>query len=345
MSNFKIVSKKIAAGLLYYGGVVNILRDINRSRNIILAYHRILPEWSDELGYIESGMYVTTKTFAMHMAYLSQHYQMVSLVDAIVPQANRNACAITFDDGWADNYQYAYPILQHYKIPATIFLATGTIGTTEWPWPDRIYYYVHKASDERLHWIIGLLDDFFQKRSNLKNVLKTTPHDRIRFSECVVNILKCFDNFKVRSLMAIIDNYMGEYREMLLRTRPWLTWEEVRKMACNNIDFGAHTHNHVILTNTDIKRVIEEVRTSKEIISKKLERPVELFCYPNGNYNAAIVEVVRDQGYKMAVTTQPGTVPDSESPLTLKRIMIHDDMTAILPMFACKILNRIPMLS
>ena len=64
----------------------------------------------------------------MHIRYLRAHYDVVPLED-LISTGSDNACAITFDDGWRDNYVTAFPILRAHGVPATIFLATNLVGT------------------------------------------------------------------------------------------------------------------------------------------------------------------------------------------------------------------------
>lgn len=341
--NWKLFLKKFAVDLLCYTGLMSLIRDINRN-NLILGYHRVLPKNSDDIHFIEPGMYVTTESFKRHMSYISRHYNITSLASIIEPSESRNACAITFDDGWYDNYTYAFPTLQRYNIPATVFLTTSRIGTNEWPWPDKISYYVHKASEKSLQTFSSLINSELNMYGERLPKYVLTSKDRKSIAEQYITALKELKDTALCTLMTRIDKSMADYQRMLYRKRSWLTWEEVKEMARHGISFGSHTHSHTILTNTNLKQVIEELRLSKDIIKDNLGKEVDSFSYPNGNYNAQIIDALRKQGYKIAVTTQLGVVNESDNPLTLKRILIHDDVTNTTPLFACKIINWIPFL-
>ena len=134
---------------------------------------------------------------------------------------------------------------------------------------------------------------------------------------------------------------MSSLGAQLSQQRPWITWEEVKDMAQHNISFGSHTHNHVILTNTSTKHALEEIVSSKNILSEQIGVPVTLFSYPNGNYNSKVMTMLKAQGFEIAVTTQSGPINKSDNLLALRRFMIHNDMTNTIPMLAYRLAHRI----
>src|SRR6516164_9470949 len=101
---------------------------------IILTYHRVIEKWDRTLDYSGPGIVVTASTFDRHIAFLKEHFEIVTL-DALIEdgytagRTPRPRCVVTFDDGWRDNYDLAFPILRRHDIPATIYLATDFIGT------------------------------------------------------------------------------------------------------------------------------------------------------------------------------------------------------------------------
>src|SRR5262245_54886386 len=103
----------------------------------ILGYHKVSP---DQHPFFEP---LHPDTFEQQMRFLKSCYTVLSLAELVsrsmrgdVPE---RAVAITFDDGYRDNYEYAFPILKKYQFPATIFVATGAIGTRELIWHDQIF--------------------------------------------------------------------------------------------------------------------------------------------------------------------------------------------------------------
>jgi peptidoglycan/xylan/chitin deacetylase (PgdA/CDA1 family) len=337
--NLILSTKKVVAAFLYYSRMVDLFKSLNGDSSIILAYHRVVPKDYEGISIIQAGMYVTVETFEKHMAFISRNFRSMRLEDLIHDPIPRNACIVTFDDGWADNYTYAYPILKKYRIPATIFLSTSMIGSNSWPWPDRIAYYMHAVPSE------DFLDTFrtiLMKIGLEFSALNLKSHDKEIILEQVINSVKKMDNQKIISVMGELDQIMIHQKEHLLQSRPWLTWNEIMEMGSGDISFGSHTHNHVILDGIPLQQAREEIGHSKKILSERTGKPVFSFSYPNGDYNSDLMRVVKESGYSIAVTTRRGFLGDSDNLFTLRRLMIHDDMTSTIPMLACVMTNRIP---
>src|SRR5581483_9637650 len=113
-----------------------------RGRAVILGYHRVLAPGDLGREFVQPGMYVEAGEFAAHVRYLLRHFRVLALEDLLARWAAGDwdpaarYCAITFDDGWRDNYVHAFPVLRALGVPATIFVATAFVGTPERFWTD-----------------------------------------------------------------------------------------------------------------------------------------------------------------------------------------------------------------
>jgi len=103
-----------------------------------------------------------------------------------------------------------------------------------------------------------------------------------------------------------------------------LSWDKIKEMSDYGIDFQPHTHTHPSLPKLDKEKITEEVITSRQIIEKKLQKKADFLCYPYGHFNSETEEVLKEAGYKGALTTKRGLVKQNDNPYALNRIGIKD---------------------
>src|SRR5258707_15207821 len=131
-----------AAGRMYWASP-HFLSHVT-GKVVLLMFHRVVPRAEVVSTYVQPGMYVTPETFERHLQFLTAHFDLLTFRELLARwdaggwNETARYCVVTFDDGWIDNYQYAYPLLRRYGVPATIFLPTGLTGSRDWLWSDRL---------------------------------------------------------------------------------------------------------------------------------------------------------------------------------------------------------------
>jgi len=306
---------------------------------VVLMYHRIIP-LNDAGEGVQSGMYVQPKTFENHIRFLKNSFSFVPLseIASIIEEKSCNSnekpiCVITFDDGWHDFYINAYPIMKAHKVPATVFLPTGFIGTNDWLWTDRVgYLFSNKGNSASLQ--------KYNRASvnaivNQLEKLKGPQESRL---EEAIEILKGYRDDEINEILLELSERWD--LDQNPPGRGFLNWEEVREMAQSGlVTFGSHTVAHKILTTLADQEIRDElIESRKRLIAEQVVDPSFIpFCYPNGNHNYRIACMVKDTGYDLAVTTKKGWNNPESDPFTLRRIGIHQDMTSTDAMFYCKI--------
>lgn len=273
-----------------------LLKGYCSSQITILMFHRIGPVKNAWL------LPPTIKSdFENQMKYLNKTHKILTLEELAKclkegkPLAKKVA-VVTFDDGYKDNYQYAFPILKKYKIPATVFLITGHIDTGNLFWFDKVRYTIWNTKIKRLK-----LDGFGDFSLNSINNKLQSIH---KIEEKFKKIKEEKKNQLIEKLIDIskmdIPHDLG--RDIIL------SWDEVKEMDEGGIDFGAHTVSHPILTRISLEQAKFEITQSKKDIEKRLGKTVNTFAYPNGtpdDFNTKIIELVKDSGFTCAVTTIP----------------------------------------
>jgi peptidoglycan/xylan/chitin deacetylase (PgdA/CDA1 family) len=229
----------------------------------------------------------------------------------------RPSVAITFDDGYLDNYNLAYPILKKYGAPATIYLTTGLIGTQERTWPDQIEYALLTTGRDRVDLpsleggrTIPIRTSKEKERACLEigQALKVVPNDTRK------QLLK--DLFRALNLNGRNPENSGE--------RVMLNWDEVREMAQNGITMGCHSHTHPILSSMPVQEAKEEIRISKKLVEENLGQEARHFAIPNGGRNDFTEDLrhyCRAIGFDSVATLMLGSVRGlSGDALALRRI-------------------------
>ena len=274
----------------------------------ILYYHRVN---DDNDPFFPA---TPTALFDAEMRFLASHYRVVSmdqLADHLDGDLPETVVAITFDDGYRDNFENAFPILQRYAIPATIFLTTGCIDTAEPLWFERLSLAFKKTGRQRLH----LATD------PAMHCPLTTLADRVDSNNRVQAFLRELPDRERLKWVQEITRQLGITRDTE-RQGKMLTWDQVRYMSARGIDFGGHTVTHPFLSRTTEEDAAHEIAGCKSRIEQELQAPTRYFAYPNGHepdVSASNRDLVRRAGYRAAVTTTWGPNDPQTDRMGLKR--------------------------
>ena len=290
-------------------------------------YHRVLPQDSPARKAEQPGMYVSPETLDLHLNELKQRFELVHLDDwlrrakagATLP---RLACAITFDDGWRDNYEFALPMLAKHGAPATIFLVSSFIGTTIRFWPNRLMSLLQK-SFARPGSVV-----FPEPLERIVTPVLAGAADRgelpAEAADAVVQGAKEWDEEKIRHLVEAAEKSCGD------ASGPGdiLEHAQVVKLAATGlVRFGSHTATHFRLGGTIAAETLErEIAGSRTQLQQLCGQPVDLFCYPNGETSPAAIDMVR-RHYLGAVTTARGWHDAGGDAHLIRRIGVHEDVS------------------
>lgn len=272
-----------------------LFRAWHRRRILVLMYHGVLPD-ADPLAN-DDWLQVRTSEFAEQMAFLRQYYHPVRLMDAVegkLEPADKPMAIVTFDDGYANNFHHALPVLQQFNIPATIFVATSYIGRQKFFWWDRMRLsmqahnkpvppeWAHQLKQLPPSQIDSALDHLLEGANISPEAMPQFPPD--------------------------------SYRAM--------TVDELQQAQKSGlIDFGSHTHGHEIiehLSDSELRHILEEARQ----YLRHWGMDAKLFAAPNGDYLDRQIPILAEQGLKACVATQEGLWLPEETVYRIPRMGI-----------------------
>jgi len=274
----------------------------------ILYYHRV----NDENDPFSPA--ISTTLFEQEMRILSRHHKVVSLSEMLIRLAGESSepvIVVTFDDGYQDNFHNAFPILRRYGLPATIFLTTGGIDQTEALWFEQLAQAIKRTSKE-----------FIDLEMDLpRRLWMRTPTERLEANDRLFRLLREMPDAERRQWLDFTFQQLAVGAERDSRNR-MLTWDQIRLMEKGGITFGGHTVTHPFLSRLPQEQAAWEVGECKRRIEEELQCPADYFAYPNGR-NEDIVdsnrELLRNSGYRAAVTTIWGMNYPSTDLMTLRR--------------------------
>lgn len=314
MSLKQLIKKPLNLAANYFGAH---RRRVAEPRLWIMMYHRILPKDDPRYHREEPGMVVQPDTFAMHLETLGNEFELVSL-DDWCQRAQQGgslpakACAITFDDGWLDNYEYAWPILQQKQVPATLYAVSELIGTRQKFWPNRLVTILQhpEFNSHQFAWAKQI----------------PTGVDRELAAQAIYQ-LKAFND---RQVLDWIEQAEQALNIELSSHADLMDWQQLQQLAEHPLmTIGSHTCRHMRLrADLDEETMHYEVAQSQQHLAQKLTQDVAHFCYPNGDFTDAATALVAKQ-YRSAVTTQVGI--NHLSTLNwhrLLRIGVHEDASS-----------------
>lgn len=269
---------------------------MRRARHHTLIFHRVLPT-QDPLSPGEP----TAPWFETLVGTLAKRFEIIAL-DEAVRRARSGALSgrslsITFDDGYADNYTVALPILRKFNAPATFFVASGFLDGGRM-WNDSIIEACRHLPEGRFETGEEVtrdvaLGDWGSRRAAAQRLIGAWKHLPPESRQQHV------DRFA-----ALADDLPNDLM---------MTTEQLRDLAdTSGVTIGGHTISHPILASLDNSQARSEIEGGKRSLEEKLQREISVFAYPNGKYGQDYrdehAQIVRNAGFRYAVATDWGTL-------------------------------------
>jgi peptidoglycan/xylan/chitin deacetylase (PgdA/CDA1 family) len=302
-----LVKTGTACALTWTGAsrLISFMRGRGRMPYVV-GYHRVVENTAAHTATSIPAMLTSTRMLERHLDWIGRRYRFVS-VDELGTRLEagepfeKPVAAITFDDGYRDNYEHAFPLLKRKGIPAAFFVVTDLIGTPQMQNYDRLFMLLvrafgiwRSAPDDLIRVLLGLgigLADIERFRH-----VACTP------MKAVTLLLNGLPQADILRIIEALEEKV-EIQAHLMEEFASMDWDMVADMHKSGMTIGSHTRTHVVMTNERPERIHEELKGSRTILESRLGAPITQFAYPDGKFDVTAVRQLKNAGYRFAYTT------------------------------------------
>jgi peptidoglycan/xylan/chitin deacetylase (PgdA/CDA1 family) len=274
----------------------------------VLMYHRVTAPDAWRQG-------LEVDVFRQQMRWLRRRCLIIRPEDLLryvaAPRTRRPPVLITFDDGYRDFYDNAFPILSELEIPSVVFLSTSYIDNGGLIWTDGLAWAVASAADRqvRLPWSEARVFDL------------CSADERSRLLHAAKAHLTQVPDAERKEALAQLFEELGVWLHDAKIERQMMTWEEVRSTG-GLTSIGGHSHTHPILSQLDEAAMETEISLCRECILSQTGEAPKCFAYPNGrqqDFSDATKRLLRHHGFELAFSTIEGINGPDVDPLAIRR--------------------------
>lgn len=244
-----------------------------------------------------------------------------------------HAYAITFDDGFSNNFDVAVPLLSKYHMPATFYLSTSLIGSSCIFWVDYLELIIAFSCVSEIHVSnlidIKILPISFESKSSARDISLLSINQKIKFLDLIKPYFKLMQpahrNLALAELEKLLKASMPDKNELHPDYKP-ATWDQVEIAAANPLfTIGGHSQHHDILSTLSKSELDEDIKGSINTLTSKLGSFSGHFAYPEGqieHFNADVIAELKKHGILCSPAAFPGIATESTDLFHLPRNMV-----------------------
>jgi peptidoglycan/xylan/chitin deacetylase (PgdA/CDA1 family) len=341
-------AKAAAANVLHHTGLRRAMVALRRAQSggrrlLVVAYHRVVEDFTGELQRSIPGLLISQETFRKHLEHIASTGYEFATMDQFLgamggtKRTKKDLCLVTFDDGYRDVYRYASPVMERMGVPSIVYLPAHFIGTQRRFNHDRLFHLVRLVQAQKFMPLYDLLP------TAAAVLLEPVLQGQKTLSAALDDFIGEHATATLTSIIDGLEKQLGGGSELVPPQGDLMGWDEVRRMMKGGTEFGAHTLGHTVLT-LEPKAVVErEILESKTIIERELGATVRDFAYCNGWYSDEIIQVLLKHGFRSGVTTEDLLNRVGGDPFTIKRKVLWEnfsvglDGTFSAPLLGCHV--------
>tara|TARA_B100000795_G_scaffold239743_1_gene201559 strand:- start:92 stop:1051 length:960 start_codon:yes stop_codon:yes gene_type:complete len=291
------------------------------SNLVILLYHGVTDAKSIGIENF-SGKHISANEFERQMFFIKKNCNVLSLDDIVEIHRNndkwpKNSVAVTFDDGFKNNYTTAVPILKRLNIPATFYVCSGMIESNKMFWVDKIEDSINFTDLKKIRILLESNTDF-ELDSKDKRIFAV--------SEIKKFCKKVDVNSKERVLNSLKDLTKIEPKPSNAKNYEMLSWDDLKSINDDPLfTIGCHTLYHDIMSShNDEKRMFRDVELSIGLLEFNLNENIIHYSYPEGqknDYNQRVIDKLKESKIVCSPSAIHGINPHHTDIFNLFRIM------------------------
>ena len=287
----------------------------------VLRFHRVIPD--EERGsYYRMG--VSASLFGTMMRHLAARVRVVSLEECLRALETETVPAedwvvLTFDDGYLDNRTHAAPVLKSLRLPATFYVSSACLRERMPFWPEVLAELIRRAP-------AGHLAVSVPGESDLGLELGP-PGARGPVCLTLIRRLRTLPAAAIESALAALARETGTTPGAAAAVSPAVMGrDDLRALVADGFSIGSHTVTHPYLPAESREAQLWELRESRRELEEAIGVPVPDFCYPGGGFDETTVTLVREAGYRSAVTTRSAIAGRGCDPYRLPRVGVGEGL-------------------
>ena len=317
------MKEAIATHLLCRSGLRFLLaRTIPWSGILVLNYHRV---GNGNQSPFDRGLWsADAAAFTNQIRFCKSQFDLITPDDIprVLAQASGRYALITFDDGYKDNYEVAFPILKAEGVPATFFVTTGFVDAPRLPWWDEIAWMVRTSRQVQVElpgWVPAPISfDEPDREGAVRTLLRTYKAMPADSTDLYLD--------------AIAEATRSGRCAQDAGTGLWMNWEMLREMRAAGMTVAGHTVTHPVLARISIKRQREEILGCGARLAEEMREPMRYFSYPigkPGSFDSVTQDCLREAGVRYAFSYYGGFRRFGEwNSYDVRRVPVETHLTA-----------------
>ncbi len=299
LRQFRAVARWALSRLLWMTGALDRAKRtlVDQDAILVLTLHRVLTADERKRAFSEDAIVVSRENFEALTSHLAEHFDVARLSDLTggswPANSRRPRVAVTFDDGWQDNYQPVLDAVAKHRTPVTIFVCSGLTGRHSPFWPEHVRGLLADASEA-------------ERQQTIASLKRLPRVDR----DAAIETLAEKSAHRLAPRAGSPDATMS-----------WQTLETLNRAG---VAIESHAKSHEILTTLDAADLERELVESRDELSGRLARPVRILAYPNGNHSPQVRQAARAAGYSLGLAVGEGLWTKTSDRFAIPRVNVSD---------------------